>query len=940
MVAHCLCFGPSTGTFERALRKGDVASALAYLEHDPLQKIRHTYAKGNTLLHVAANAGHALLLDALLTRLEQILPREDVPPITPASEGSGRPGEARRLTHFQRISDGLLGRPGDSAQQTLKRFINQPNWLGQTPLMSAAYRGHAAVIRVLLERGANPWARDRGLCSSLHYACLHDHAEAITEILQHPSSARPPRGTRNLVFRLVDLPNHSGYAPLHFAAAAAQPRALGALLTGGANVASRSWYDGHDWITCPRGSTALHLCARRGDVGMCKIILRHFLVVLRDSGAVDPRVHADLNGTRPWQHAHDRGATPLADALLPSTPLALVFQGDEDIVVHTVPPLRALASAALQVRLLDQIDQAEAAAEARRQQNAEAGILEARSLALTAGVTAGGTASGPGGIGAANGAASQYGASDGASMYRADAGANGAPASLSRAGSLASAFSGAMGSIRRQSMRTVRSLKKRVARTSRAGDARGLGGADHVGGGGGGGGGGAGAAEGAGEKATGAGPGGADGGSSGPPSIISNRVYEPSAYGTVSQQGGTEPYGGTAGGTASVCGASQGGSPRSVGVPSRVSVGDGAAASAAAAGSSQPTTATGYIAWRADGAAATVVGGGLPPPLAPQGSGPYQRPSWVVQGGSPARGSSPSRGPSPVPGGSPLRGASFDNEAAPAPGWPASGAPATVSRASGTLGLPPQTLGVAPTTFASPFAQVAVQSSAQAAVGRSGAGSRPESPAGAHRLFPNGAQTQLRPVQEEARGGGAARNPGAGAGESAAVPLLLPHDAPSPKRRNTSSSGAPLAGGSPPRPASPVLVPSGAAAGGGGPDLGHNSAWNAMLTALGRGGSGRLGSGQLPQRANSGTAGGMADPFGGAAPRESVNGLGGPPGGQVGSDTSEDLCGICFERAAILTLHPCTHTLCAQCSREVTRMVEAHPPACPFCRSVVRGFAC
>lgn len=80
-----------------------------------------------------------------------------------------------------------------------------------------------------------------------------------------------------LTDRLVDLGNFCGYTPLHYAAAANKPCALAALMAGGANIACRTWSEGSDWVSGRRGSTALHLAARRGDEDMCKAILRHYV---------------------------------------------------------------------------------------------------------------------------------------------------------------------------------------------------------------------------------------------------------------------------------------------------------------------------------------------------------------------------------------------------------------------------------------------------------------------------------------------------------------------------------------------------------------------------------------------------------------------------------------------------------------------------------------
>ena len=57
-----------------------------------------------------------------------------------------------------------------------------------------------------------------------------------------------------------------------------------------------------------------------------------------------------------------------------------------------------------------------------------------------------------------------------------------------------------------------------------------------------------------------------------------------------------------------------------------------------------------------------------------------------------------------------------------------------------------------------------------------------------------------------------------------------------------------------------------------------------------------------------------------------------PPPADMGGQEDEDgpkTCIVCWERHPILTLRPCAHTLCAQCSLRVSK--------CPLCRANIVG---
>ncbi|EFJ48414.1 hypothetical protein VOLCADRAFT_91079 [Volvox carteri f. nagariensis] len=323
------------------LAAGDVEVALSYLQDDPLTAACTHFRDGSNLWHVAAASGHLLLLQALADRLTALWPtpgeptgthhggqqqRQQQQPEQQPQPQYGAPSFWRLSNPFLRCSDGFRRRGPDSRPRLpLAALVNAPNVLGQTALMAACKGGHPGCVQFLLSMGANPWYRDRANCTALHYATLHDQGPAIEALLQHQASARPPPGTRQSFVRLVDVPNFCGYTAAHFAAVANKPRALAALLACGANIAARCWSEGSDWISGPPGSTPLHLAARRGDVALCKMIMSHYLEVLRDSGAPDPRLHADVRGVRPYQRAAERGSRGLAEMLMPSTPLSYIL---------------------------------------------------------------------------------------------------------------------------------------------------------------------------------------------------------------------------------------------------------------------------------------------------------------------------------------------------------------------------------------------------------------------------------------------------------------------------------------------------------------------------------------------------------------------------------------------------------------------------------------
>jgi len=82
-------------------------------------------------------------------------------------------------------------------------LIDQVNDRDMTALMSAAHGGHAAVVTMLLERGADVTCRDDRGVSALEYAIREDRLEVVLAILDRAGhdvvNAVGPRGTTALL---------------------------------------------------------------------------------------------------------------------------------------------------------------------------------------------------------------------------------------------------------------------------------------------------------------------------------------------------------------------------------------------------------------------------------------------------------------------------------------------------------------------------------------------------------------------------------------------------------------------------------------------------------------------------------------------------------------------------------------------------------------------
>ncbi|WIA34900.1 hypothetical protein OEZ86_013187 [Tetradesmus obliquus] len=237
-----------------------------------------------------------------------------------------------------------------------------------TPLMMAAESGCADSVRLLLQ-GANPWAVDDNGDSALHYAAGADKPAIVSLLLGAAGDTGPVRGPNAPHTRYANIRNNTGLTAVHYAVRAGAAQVLQVLLCGGANPLLTSFIDCM-WEGLLRGSSPLHLAARKNDNALALQLLRAYAEQWQHRGHPDPRLLEDRTHCLPYQLALRHSNAALAECLDPTTPLASLFG---DAATQQLPAsvllgpasLAQLARAALHRKLESELkslqDQAEAA---------------------------------------------------------------------------------------------------------------------------------------------------------------------------------------------------------------------------------------------------------------------------------------------------------------------------------------------------------------------------------------------------------------------------------------------------------------------------------------------------------------------------------------------------------------------------------------------------
>jgi ankyrin repeat protein len=100
--------------------------------------------------------------------------------------------------------------------------VNMRDYTGQTPLHGAAERGNVAIVRFLLENGAEINAADKDNRIPLHLAAQNGHIEIVKLLIETEAKVE-----------VVDKDNST---PLHLAADKRNWKIVVALLKAGANI--------------------------------------------------------------------------------------------------------------------------------------------------------------------------------------------------------------------------------------------------------------------------------------------------------------------------------------------------------------------------------------------------------------------------------------------------------------------------------------------------------------------------------------------------------------------------------------------------------------------------------------------------------------------------------------------------------------------------------
>ncbi|WIA14730.1 hypothetical protein OEZ85_003219 [Tetradesmus obliquus] len=291
--------------------KGDAAAVDALTGAYP-QLLCYSNFLQTSCWHLAARAGSSDVLAVLVSRAEDIKFRHCL-------------ASARRSSRSNTSNDRGQQQQQQQRESLVQQLVNARTSKDITPLMMAAESGCADSVRLLLRQGADPWAADKLGSTALHYGAGSGKPAVLLLLLEAAGEVGPVHSPNAAHTRYSDVRNTVGHTAVHYAVQAGAQQALAVLLSAGANPLMASLCDCMVCDNLPKGSSPLHVAARRNEPALATQLLTAYAEHWQHRGMPDPRQFGDRNHQLPFQLALRHNNTQLAECLQPSTPLASLF---------------------------------------------------------------------------------------------------------------------------------------------------------------------------------------------------------------------------------------------------------------------------------------------------------------------------------------------------------------------------------------------------------------------------------------------------------------------------------------------------------------------------------------------------------------------------------------------------------------------------------------
>ncbi len=192
--------------------------------------------KGRTPLHYASMLGKLASVRFLLSEnADPIkLDNDQQSPLMAAIEytpqGNLRdPQEAIKTSNA--MTDELLAAirnqaidAGKSPHKAVAEAVNQADTIGYRPLHMAATKGKVALLKKMLQQGADPTLVNRMGGSPLHIATDFENAEVSSQMVEALLEAYHRQGGTTLVSNMVQLKDNAGITPLYVAKVLKRPK--------------------------------------------------------------------------------------------------------------------------------------------------------------------------------------------------------------------------------------------------------------------------------------------------------------------------------------------------------------------------------------------------------------------------------------------------------------------------------------------------------------------------------------------------------------------------------------------------------------------------------------------------------------------------------------------------------------------------------------------